>query len=93
MKKVVWITLFVSIVVVNLAAWLVELATGFHIVMFFRLTLVMGITFITSIFVGAFLLVNKFEQEKPLTGYGHDTLQERHDNQANNPPPSGDNAD
>lgn len=68
MKKTVWITFFAALVLVNLAAWLVERYTGFYIVMLFRLALVLGITVITSIFVGAMLLVQNMEQEKPLTG-------------------------
>jgi len=62
-------------VLVNLAAWLVEQFTGFYILMILRVGLILGITVITAIFVGAFLLVNKFEEEKPLTGSTADTLQ------------------
>ena len=60
---------------VNLAAWIAEQFTGFYILMIFRIGLILGITVITSIFVGAFLLVNKFEEETPLTGSTRDTLQ------------------
>ena len=60
---------------VNLAAWLAEYFTGVYILMILRVGLILGITVITSIFVGAFLLVNKFEEERPLTGSTSDTLQ------------------
>lgn len=75
MKKAVWITLIASLLLVNLAAWLAEQFTGFHIEMFYRLALVLGITVVSAIFTGAFLLVNTFEAEPPKTGHGSDTLQ------------------
>ena len=75
MKKAVWIAFIASAVLVNLAAWLAEYFTGFYILMILRVGLILGITVITSIFVGAFLLVNKFEEERPLTGSTSDTLQ------------------
>lgn len=74
MKKAVWITFFVSLVLVNLIAEGVYYFSGFNIVMFFRITLVLGITAIASIFVGAILLIGKLEQEKPLSGQVRDTL-------------------
>ncbi len=74
MKKAVWITFFVSLVLVNLIAEGVYYFSGFNIVMFFRITLVLGITAIASIFVGAILLIGKLEQEKPLSGHVRDTL-------------------
>ena len=77
MKKIIWITFGVAIVGVNLVAWLTELATGFHIVMIFRVTLILGITMITTIFTGAFFLVGKFEDEKPLTGYIDNTVEDQ----------------
>lgn len=83
MKKAVWISFGVALVVVNLAAWLAEQYTGFYIVMLFRIALILGITTITSIFVGAFMLVNKFEEEKPLTGSTSNTLQESHEPESN----------
>jgi hypothetical protein len=82
MKKVIWITLGTSLVLVNLAAWLAERYSGFYIEIVYRFILILGITFITAIFVGAFLLVNKFEEEQPLTGNTKNTLQSEsdHDN-------------
>lgn len=74
MQKTVWITFFVSLVLVNLVAEGVYYFSGFNIVMFFRITLVLGITVIASVFVGAILLIGKLEQEKPLSGHVKDTL-------------------
>lgn len=79
MKKAVWISFFVSLVLVNLIAWLVEYFTGFYIVMIFRVTLILGISAITAIFAGSYLLISKFEQEKPLTGTDEHSLQPRPD--------------
>ena len=85
MKKTVWIAFGIALVLVNLFAWLMEQYTGFSIPMILRLTLVLGITMGTLIFAGAFALVNKMDEERPLTGHGRDTLQKR---PANQPEPS-----
>lgn len=74
LNKTVWITFFVALVMVNVIAELVYYFTGFTIVMFFRITLVLGITVIASIFVGSIMLINKLENEKPLSGHARDTL-------------------
>jgi len=42
--------------------------------MLFRIALVMGITVIASVFVGAMLLIGTLEEEKPLSGHVSDTL-------------------
>ena len=65
MNKTVWIVLGVSLVMVNVAAELVFYFTGFNIVMLFRISLVLGITTIAAIFVGANMLINKLEEEEP----------------------------
>lgn len=77
MRKTVWIAFGIALVLVNLFAWLAEQFTGFNIPMILRLTLVLGITIGTIVFAGAFALIDKLDQEKPLTGYHHDTLQKR----------------
>lgn len=74
MKKAVWITFFLALVLVNVIAELVYYFSGVYIVMIFRISLVLGITVIASIFVGTMLLVGKLEQEKPLSGNVKDTL-------------------
>jgi hypothetical protein len=74
MKKAVWITLIVSLVLVNLIAEAVFYFSGTYINMFFRISLVMGITAIASVFTGAILLIGKLEEEKPLSGHVSDTL-------------------
>ena len=74
MKHAVWITLLVALVVVNVAAELAFYSSGVYIGMLFRIALVMGITVIASVFVGAMLLIGTLEEEKPLSGHVSDTL-------------------
>jgi len=74
MKHAVWITLRVALVVVNVAAELAFYFSGVYIGMLFRIALVMGITIIASVFVGAMLLIGTLEEEKPLSGHVNDTL-------------------
>ncbi|MEZ5492674.1 MAG: hypothetical protein R3F50_20520 [Gammaproteobacteria bacterium] len=85
MKKTVWIAFGIALVLVNLFAWLMEQSTGFSIPMILRLMLVLGITMGTIVFAGAFALVNKMDEERPLTGHGQDTLQKRPANQPEPP--------
>ena len=66
MKKIIWISFITSLVLVNAVAWLVGYYTGFYILMIHRLTLVLGILFITIIFTGASALISKLDNEKPL---------------------------
>ena len=74
MKHAVWITLLVSLVVVNVAAELAFYFGGVNIAMFYRIVLITGITLISAVFVGAILLVGVLEGEKPLSGHVRDTL-------------------
>ncbi len=74
MKKAVWISFAISLVLVNLIAEIVFYFTGTNIVMLFRITLILGITTITAIFVGAIMLVSKLEEEVPLSGHVRNTL-------------------
>ena len=74
MKHAVWITLLVALVVVNVAAELAFYFSGVYIGMLFRIALVMGITIIASVYVGAMLLIGTLEEEKPLSGHVSDTL-------------------
>ncbi len=74
MKHAVWITLLVALVVVNVAAELAFYFSGVYIGMLFRIALVMGITVIASVFVGAMLLIGTLEEEKPLSGHVSNTL-------------------
>ena len=89
MRKAVWIAFGVSLVLINLFAWVMEQYSGFSIPMILRLVMVLGITFGTIVFAGAFALVNKFEEERPLTGHVNDSLQQNPTASASSASPSG----
>jgi len=67
-KKTVWITLAVAFVVVNALAEAARHFGAVEIAMFYRLTLVLGITVIAAIFTGSIVLVRKLDEERPLSG-------------------------
>ncbi len=74
MKKAVWIAFGAATVGVNLAAEAVEYFTDTDIVPLFRVMLIMGILFISMVFLGALALVTAAEEEKPLAGTVTNTL-------------------
>ena len=74
MRKAVWITLFVALVLVNLAAEGLAYFGVAYIPMFYRLVLVLGITVIAAVFAGAFVLLGHLEKERPLSGRVRDTI-------------------
>lgn len=74
MKKIVWLTFGIALVLVNVIAEAVFYFTGMEIIMFFRITLILGIVVIATIFGGALALVGALEEEKPLSGHVRDTL-------------------
>jgi hypothetical protein len=67
MKKVVWISFLSALIIVNALAMLADYAGGVYIAMPYRLTIVLAITMITSIFAGAWMLINKADEEVPTT--------------------------
>ena len=74
MRKAVWVTLVVALVLVNLAAEAVDYFAGLYVPPFYRLLLVLGITIGAAVFVGAFVLIDRLEEERPLSGRVKDTL-------------------
>lgn len=74
MRKIVWITFAVALVVVNLIAEVGYRITGIEIHMFLRIALIVGVTTGVSILGGVAVLVSKLEEEKPLSGNARDTL-------------------
>ncbi|MBT3532055.1 MAG: hypothetical protein HOF74_08200 [Gammaproteobacteria bacterium] len=74
MKKAVWITFAIALVVVNLFAEGIDYYAGVEIIMFYRIVMVLSITVVASVFVGAMALVGALEGEKPLSGNVRDTL-------------------
>jgi len=67
MKKIVWITFFSALVIVNALAWLADYAGGVYIAIPYRLVLVMAITMITTVFAGAWVLMSQADEEVPNT--------------------------
>lgn len=74
MKKAVWIAFAAAIVGVNLVAEAAEYFTDARFVPYLRVMLIMGILFISMVFLGALNLVRAAETEKPLAGSVNNTL-------------------
>jgi hypothetical protein len=67
MKKVVWISFFITFVVVNALAMLADYVGDVYIALPYRLAVVLAITMITSVFSSAWMLINKADEEVPTT--------------------------
>ncbi len=65
MRKTVWITFFVALVAVNVLAEAAHWFGDVRIPMFYRLTMVLGITVAASVFAGTALLIGKMSGERP----------------------------
>ncbi len=74
MRKVVWTSFGVALVLVNLIAEIGEFYTGIFVSMFLRIALIFGVTSVAMVFSGSIALVNNLEKEKPLSGHVRDTL-------------------
>lgn len=64
MKKILLRTLIIAFVIVNLLAWLVSVYTDVVIGWVFRIALIMGILFITTIFSGAASILGFLDTEQ-----------------------------
>ncbi len=67
MKKAVWITFFVALILVNALAEAAYYFGGVRIAMFYRLTMVLGITIAATVFAGTALLVSRMGGERPVS--------------------------
>lgn len=65
MKKIMLYTFLIAVVVVNLLAWLVGIYSELYIGILFRISLIMGITFVAAIFSGALAIIGFLDKEKP----------------------------
>jgi len=74
MKKIVWLSFGIALVLVNLIAEVGQYFTGIEVHMFLRIALIVGVTAGASVLGGAGILVNKLDEEKPLSGRARDTL-------------------
>lgn len=64
MKKVIWITLFATLVAVNGLAVMAAVVWDVYIAVPYRLVVALAISFVTIVFVGAWMLVKGAENEK-----------------------------
>lgn len=74
MKKIVWISFGIALVLVNAIAIIGEYFTGIEIHMFLRIAIIFGITIGSFVLGGASVLINTMDKEKPLAGTVRDTL-------------------
>ena len=68
MRKAVWISFFVALVVVNVLAEAMNYFADVQVAMFYRLTFVLSITVVAAIFAGSTILVSKLGTERPMSG-------------------------
>ncbi|TFH74632.1 hypothetical protein E3V39_00205 [Gammaproteobacteria bacterium LSUCC0112] len=64
MKKIIWICFFAALIVVNAAAMLADYIWGVYIAIPYRLVIVLAISFISLVFVGAWHLMLNAERER-----------------------------
>ncbi|MEQ8409605.1 MAG: hypothetical protein RKH07_15165 [Gammaproteobacteria bacterium] len=74
MRKVVWITFGIALVLVNVIAEVGAYFTGIEIHQFLRIALIVGVTIGASILGGASILIGKLDNERSLSGNAKDTL-------------------
>lgn len=64
MKKIIWLCFFIALVVVNALAMLADYVWGVYIAIPYRLVVVLALSFISLVFIGAWRLVLGAEKEK-----------------------------
>ena len=74
MKKIVWLSFGIALVLVNLIAEIGEYYTGIEVHMFLRIAIIFGVLLGSFVFGGASALLNAMDEEKPLAGTVRDTL-------------------
>ena len=74
MRNAVWISFGIALVLVNVIAEFGEYLTGIHVHMLLRIALILGVTMGAFVLSGAITLVNKMDEEVPLSGRVKDTL-------------------
>jgi|APSaa5957512535_1039671.scaffolds.fasta_scaffold53859_2 hypothetical protein len=74
MRKAVWISFAIALILVNLISEVGEYYTGIHVHMFLRIALVFAVTIAAYILAGATILVAKLDEEVPLSGHVRNTL-------------------
>ena len=74
MRKAVWISFGVALILVNIIAEVGEYFTGIHIHMLLRIALILGVTMGAFVMSGAITLVNEMDKEVPLSSNAKNTL-------------------
>lgn len=74
MKKVIWISFAVAIILVNVIAEVGYYYTGIYIEVMLRVALIFGLTMGAIVFTSSINLIENLEKEKPLSGNARDTL-------------------
>lgn len=74
MRKTVWISFGIALVLVNGIAEIGYYYTGIEIHMFLRVAIIFAVTMGAFVFSGTFALLNAMDSEKPLAGTVRDTL-------------------
>lgn len=80
MKKIVWTSFISALVIVNLLAIAADRFGDVYIAMPYRLVVVLGITLISCVFGGAWVLMNRADEEVPTNrnpGAADRSLQDR----------------
>ena len=74
MRKIVWLSFGIALVLVNLIAEVGEYYIGIEVHTLLRVSIIFGVTLGSFVFSGATVLINAMDQEKPLAGTVRDTL-------------------
>jgi len=64
-KKIVWTSFICALIIVNGLAYAAERLGDVYIAMPYRLVVVLGITLISCVFGGAWVLMNQADEEVP----------------------------
>ena len=74
MKKVIWVSFAVAIILVNVIAEVGYYYTGIYIAVMLRVALIFCLTMGAIVFTFSINLIENMEKEKPLSGSVRDTL-------------------
>lgn len=74
MKKTIWVSFAVAILLVNIIAEVGFFYTGIYIEIMLRVALIFGLTMGAIVFTSSINLIENIEKEKPLSGNVRDTL-------------------
>ena len=80
MKKIVWISFISALVIVNLLAFVADYLGGVYIALPYRLVVVLGITMISCVFGGAWVLMSRADEEVPNNQNSPQNSNQRTDN-------------